>query len=65
MYACTSKPGADFPRGCVGELIGHSILKTPPPIRESSPASAGPSKGERGQPRTICPPSPERASARS
>jgi hypothetical protein len=27
----TLKSGADFSRGCVGELISHSILTTHPP----------------------------------
>jgi len=45
-----SESEADFSKECAGGAISHSIPKThPPPIRESSTASASRIKDERGR----------------
>jgi hypothetical protein len=52
----SSKPGADFSRGCAHPATPPRISTThPPPIRESSPANASHSKRERGRRYAVCP----------
>jgi hypothetical protein len=51
----SSKPGADFLRWCALPVIGHSIFKTHPPIREWTHVSASRRQGERDKPCVACP----------